>query len=164
VPALAGQYIVRPGKCYGKSVVNFEIALNLVWLTLGLLAFGNALRASRSEAGSPRRLKSFQVVGIALILAAIFPYISATDDILRVENYASRHAHAGEKAPLGSKSTPSDNLVRLYATIDSPLICRSTTLAVTFVFLTFVFLPVVGVVDRATPLRLGRSPPAFSAL
>ena len=138
--------------------MTFETALNVIWLLLGCVAFANAVRVFVGRNSARKQLKWFHVVGIALILAALFPYISATDDILRVENYASQKGHPH------SKSTPTDNLVRLYATADSPLVCKFATLAFTFVFLAFVFLPVVTVVERSSPFQIGRSPPVLATL
>jgi hypothetical protein len=47
----------------------------------------------------------------------LFPYISATDDIVRVEQFSSEHAPQQHHP---TKQDNAKNLVRLYETLDSP--------------------------------------------
>ena len=86
----------------------FETSLNLVWLLLGLLALAGTIRSALKNVAVPRRAPAWlHVVGVALIVAALFPYISATDDILRIENLNAHHRqHSG-------KQTRVDDLMRL---------------------------------------------------
>lgn len=139
--------------------VHFEAALNLAWLSLGLLALARAVRTSyRRSAGKKPAPAWLHIVGVALIVIALFPYISATDDVLRIEHLNAQHdQHHPRK-----QST--DDLMRLYEAMDSPLVCRIAEIVLIFFFVSVVFTPTASLIDRSTPFRAGRSPPALLAL
>ncbi len=132
----------------------FETALNVVWLSLGLCALAGAVRlAFREDAPRRQRCAWLHIVGVGLIVAALFPYISATDDVLRAEHFNAQHSqgHPGK--------THTDDLMRLYETMDTPLVCRATEVTMTLSFISLVFAPVLQLIDRITPFQAGRSPP-----
>jgi hypothetical protein len=140
--------------------LHFETALNLVWLVLGLVAVSSTVRVSLRESVKPKRTPAWlHIIGMGLIVAALFPYISATDDVLRVEHFSAQHddRHPG-------KHSRTENLVRLYETIDNPLVCRSPEVAITVFFIFLIFTPVPRLIHRIAPLEAGRSPPALEAL
>lgn len=99
------------------------------------------------------------MVGVALIVVALFPYISATDDVLRIERFNAQHDSTNPH-----KQTPSDDLMRLYETMDSPLVCRISEIVLTFFFISVVFTPIRMLIDRIAPLQAGRSPPLSTTL
>jgi hypothetical protein len=135
--------------------VQFDIALNVAWFLLGTFALAGTIRAAVKRAPQDRRSSAWlHVVGVGLIVAALFPYISATDDVLRVEHFNSQHdrQHSG-------KQSRTDDLMRLYETLDSPLACRSCEISVIFCFFAIIVLPVASAATRIAPLQAGRSPP-----
>ncbi len=136
--------------------MHFDTALNLAWLLLGLWALASTTRASlrRPACSAPKWL---HVVGVGLIVAALFPYISATDDILRIEYYAAQH----DQQHHPGKQSQSEDLVRLYETMDSPLVCRTSEVVLTLSFEWLVFAPVLQHIDRNSPFIAGRSPPSL---
>ena len=132
----------------------------MVWLVLGLVAVATTIRVTlRERAGSKHASAWLHIVGVGLIVAALFPYISATDDLLRAQHFSAQqdHRHPG-------KHSRTENLVRLYETIDNPLVCRSPEVAITIFFIFLIFTPVLRLVHRIAPLQAGRSPPALEAL
>ncbi len=137
--------------------MHFDAALNLVWMLLGLLALIGTIRAALrrhpSETSAPAWL---HIVRVALIVAALFPYISATDDVLRIEDFNSQHGHQHP-----SKESRNHNLMRLYETMDTPLVCPTCEVSLTFFFISLVFTPLVTALERIAPLRAGRSPPTL---
>lgn len=136
--------------------MHFDTILNLVWLSLGLLAFASAARvAFRQGAGKDSARAWLHVVGVALIVAALFPYISATDDVLRIEHFDAQHTQQQHS----HKNSHNDNLMRLYEMLDSPLLCRTCQIVFTFTFVFFIILPVARLVERIAPFAAGRSPP-----
>jgi hypothetical protein len=141
--------------------VQFDIALNLVWLLLGITALSFAVRAALNARPANRSSAWLHIVGVALVVAALFPYISATDDLVRSQNLSTRqdrdHGRSGTKAP-------NDNLIRLYETLDSPLACVTCTLTFTFFAVWIVFAPAVKRSWRVAPSSTGRSPPGLLAL
>ena len=134
----------------------FETALNLVWLLLGLLALActahAAFRRSPEKRGAPAWL---HIVGVALIVAALFPYISATDDIVRIEHFSSQHdPHRSH-----DKQSKTDDLIRLYEAMDTPLACPVSQVVLIFFFVSLVLAPLVRLIERIAPFEAGRSPP-----
>jgi hypothetical protein len=135
--------------------VSFETSLNLAWLLLGIIALTCTIRSTYSKQMFyvPRRAW-LHVVGTGLIVAALFPYISATDDVLRIEHFSEQQKPAGT-----SQNSQTNDLMRLYQTLDTPVIAGTTQATLTFVFVMFVNTLLVQLIDRSTPLQSGRSPP-----
>ena len=94
------------------------------------------------------------VCGVALIVAALFPYISATDDVLRIQHLNIEHSHERNE-----KKTPSDQLIRLYETMDTPVVCTVQRISLVLFFVSLVFVPIAKVLKRSSPQASGRSPP-----
>jgi hypothetical protein len=134
--------------------VHFDTALNLLWLLLGVIALGSTIRAAVRKTSDSRPWTWLHVIGVALIVAALFPYISATDDLVRSESLSTQQDqdHSGKK-------TPNGNLIRLYEILDTPLVCSTCVLTLTFFAVWVVFLPVTKRDGRAAPAPAGRSPP-----
>jgi hypothetical protein len=111
---------------------------------------------SEKESGKSRWLL---LVGVALIVAALFPYVSATDDVLRINRFSTEHTQ-----PDGTKRhNKADDLVRLFETLDTPLVCRIASVSLIFVFVAFVAVYLESGIDRSIPLTSVRSPPAWVA-
>jgi hypothetical protein len=123
--------------------VSFDTALNLLWLILGVLAFVATVRQKKGE------ITWLQILGIALVVVALFPFISASDDLLRLEQ-ASRPTSANE------------HLVRLYTNMETPLQAESPRVSFTLCFLLFVLPLLRSSLERSVPISIGRSPPIFS--
>jgi hypothetical protein len=138
--------------------VQFETALNVAWLLLGLLALGCTAQAAFRDRGNRRAPAWLHIVGVGLIIAALFPYISATDDVLRIEHFSSQH---DSRHP--AKQTKTDDLIRLYEVMDTPLACPVSEVALIFFFVSFVFTPLARLIARITPFIAGRSPPLAPA-
>jgi len=135
--------------------VHFDTALNLVWLSLGIVALASTARAALRRHSGYRSSAWLHIVGVALIVAALFPYISATDDLVRSENLTRQN---GDHSSSGKK-TPNDSLVRLYETLDSPLAGPTCTLTLTFCAVWIIFFSFVHRNHRTAPACAGRSPP-----
>jgi hypothetical protein len=126
-----------------KGKVRFETALNLLWLLLGLLALLATLRTKQKRVG-------LRIMGVALVIAALFPFISASDDVLRIEQ-ATQHRSAN------------DHLVRLYMNMETPLAASTPQLSFTLCFLLLI-APLLGKsAERSAPFSIGRSPPDFGS-
>ncbi len=135
--------------------MQFETALNLVWLLLGLLALAGTARAALRRPAGPKRASAWlHIIGVGLIVAALFPYISATDDALRAEHFNAQH----DGSPPG-KHSRMDNLIRLYEAMETPELCQACEVAFIFFFFSLVFTPAIRAVNRIVPLQAGRSPP-----
>lgn len=139
--------------------MHFDTALNLAWGILGLLALTRTIRVSfrknRFANQVPARL---HVVGVALIVAALFPYISATDDVLRIDHFSAQQdpRHPAKKHANG-------DLIRLYETMDTPVISTVVVLAFSLFFIFLIIVPVSTLIDRTDHFESGRSPPPLPA-
>jgi hypothetical protein len=136
--------------------VPFETALNFLWLSLGVLALASTIRSTYRQRSKKGRTPAWlHIVGVALIVAALFPYISATDDVLCIEHFSSQQkpGNAGQKSQ-------NDDLIRLYQTIDTPLVAAVKQISLTLFFVVLVVALVARRIDRHPPFESGRSPPS----
>ena len=136
----------------------FDTALNALWLLLGALALVGTLRACyRTAQDRSVGQISLDVIRLALVLAALFPYVSATDDVLRIQtlNDQQHQSHSG-------KQNQDHNLIRLYETMDTPLVCRIQEITLVLFFVALVVAPATYCHGRKEPTASGRSPPAVS--
>lgn len=128
--------------------MHLDTALNLVWSALGILACAGAVRATR-------RYDGFRIAGAVLIVAAIlFPYISATDDVVRIEHLRGQSSQSSSSHP-----SANDDLIRLYQTMDTPLVSAVVRVSFILFFVLFVGIAVARRIDRSAPFQSGRSPP-----
>ena len=131
--------------------MHLDTALNLAWFLLGASALAATLGLSRRASFSSKRL---HLVGVTAIVVALFPYISATDDVLRIEHFNAQQTHSN-----GGKQKANDDLLRLYETLDSPLICGACRITFTLIFFSLLAIPTQHLIRRSIPLEAGRSPP-----
>lgn len=136
--------------------MHIDSTLNLVWAGLGLAAL--VLMAwvdYRNHGVRPVRSRLLRLVGVALVVTALFPYISATDDVLQIEHVAAEmggHERSTQHQHL-------NDLLRLYDTIDNSLMTHGCSFSLALVFLSLVINPVFERSERSTPNFGGRSPP-----
>jgi hypothetical protein len=133
--------------------VHLDTALNLVWLLLGVSALAATLGLSRRASFSSKQL---HLIVVSAIVVALFPYISATDDVLRIEHFNAQQTHPEE-----GKHRAGDDLLRLYETLDSPLLGSVCRIVFTAVFCLLLIAPVQHMTRRSIPLEAGRSPPSL---
>ena len=127
--------------------MHLDTALNLIWIALGALACAGAI--------ATRRYGGFRITGTAVVVAALlFPYISTTDDVVRIEHLRGQTNHSSS-----SQRGPNDDLVRLYQTMDTPLVSAVLRVSLTLFFVLLVWTFVVRRIDRSAPFESGRSPP-----
>ena len=142
--------------------MQFDTALNLVWLVFCVFALAGTLRARRSRGSQAVRTPAWlHVCGVALISTALFPYISATDDVLRIQHMDQCQSDHHDNNT--SKNGPNDTLIRLYETMDTPVVCTVKQISFVLVFVSMVLVVCRNAVNRAAPLASGRAPPCFPA-
>lgn len=135
--------------------MQFEAALNVVWLLLGVWALAFTAHAAFRRKPAYRRASAWlHVVGVGLIVAALFPYISATDDVVRIEHFSSQHDshHSGNQSK-------TDDLIRLYEAMETAWVSPVSQAPLIFFFIALVFVPLVTLIERIAPFEAGRSPP-----
>ena len=138
--------------------MQLDSTLNIVWLVLGFLAVGFTFGVSSRKTGS----KSWRLAGIVLVVAALFPFISATDDILRVEHFTTQNEsqhRGGHGKSHSQRTTNGDDLIRLYEALDAPLAPPIHPFSVVLLFVFFIAAFSEAVLSRVAPRAAGRSPP-----
>lgn len=141
--------------------MHFDATLNLVWASLGLAAL--VLMAwidYRNQGIRPFHSRLLRFIGVSLVVAALFPYISATDDMLQIEHVATEMGGHDKR----SQHQHLNDLLRLYDTIDNSLVTHGFSLSLALVFLSLVVNPVFRRCERSTPNYGGRSPPTVIAV
>jgi hypothetical protein len=137
--------------------VHFDSTLNLVWAGLGLAALMlMAWIDYRNQGFRPFRSRLLRFIGVSLVVAALFPYISATDDMLQIEHVA---AAMGGHEKQSTQHQHLNDLLRLYDTIDNSLMTHGCSFSLALVFFFLVVNPVFERCERSTPNFGGRSPP-----
>jgi hypothetical protein len=140
--------------------MTFDTALNALWVLLGAIALAWTLCARyRSARKRSVRATSLHVIRLALVLAALFPYVSATDDVVRIQTFDQQH---DQGHPVGQDQNK--NLIRLYETMDTPLVCRVQEITFVLFFVALVITPVAECSSRSEPSESGRSPPVLVLL
>lgn len=135
--------------------MGFDAVLNAVWLLLGVLALATVL--SRARRG---RSPVLRCIGVGLVFAALFPVISATDDVIRLQ-YLERFHPKQEGSRSDTHQRTTDNLIRLYEALESPLSANPVRIFFTavFAFLSVVLCQVYG--RKRTISPSGRAPPVL---
>jgi len=146
--------------------VQFDTTLNVIWSVLSLLALAGTARSCVRRHVCKLWL---HVMGMALILAALFPYISATDDVLRIDDLSAQLQQRTEAQSPGHHSkTPehrrNQDLLRLFETMDHPVVTQPAVLAFSVFFVALVFSSVSRIIERGAPNPFGRSPPLPATL
>lgn len=131
----------------------------MAWLLLGLVALAFTAHAAFRRKPEEKRAPAWlHIVGVGLIVAALFPYISATDDVVRIEHFSSQH---NPRHP--QKQTKTDDLIRLYEAMDTPLACPVAEVCLILFFVSLVLAPLARLIERIAPFEAGRSPPPLPA-
>jgi hypothetical protein len=137
--------------------VTVDYLLNLSWLCLGVVA----IFATRGSApvGETKRFRSLRFISVVLVLSALFPYISALDDTLQLDQLG-RVASAGS---LTQRRAPdchhANELVWLFESMGDSVLAPAPAIAPRFSYLKLVSVPEFTELGRPSPPSLGRSPP-----
>ncbi len=154
-----------------SDFVQSDSVLNLAWLVMGLAALALVVRIEWRRSRDSRSSKSAgnhlpHIVGVAMIVAALFPYISATDDILQIERWHAQtgqpiHSQGKHQQPNDAgRRTQSDTLIRLYEAIDSAVFVVRRHVALTLSFVAMTTPVTFETQSRSVPFFAGRSPPS----
>lgn len=134
--------------------MTFDVILNAAWLLVGLSAL--AIIQTRVQKGKSRTLCC---IGVGLIVTTLFPVISATDDLIRIQHLERIHQAQHQNSGTSSHKSANDTLIRLFEAMDSPVISKPVEITFT-TFFAFLFIPSSqAFARRRTIAQSGRSPP-----
>ena len=137
--------------------MTVDYLLNLIWLCLGAVALC-ATRGSRPITET-KRLRSFRFISVVLVIAALFPYISALDDTLQLAQLgraAGARSWTQRRAPDGHQA---NELVWLFESMGDSVLAPAPPIVPRFSYLKLVTIPDFNELGRPSPPSLGRSPP-----
>jgi len=137
-------------------VIGTGAILNLLWVTLSIAAVLLQLRADVRR-GATRRARIRGAVIVLLAVVALFPCISASDDLARINLLDSKNQASPEARSLGE-------LVRLFDILESAQIAVVLAVAVTLAVFAVVVTFGPDSIDRLLPSFSGRAPPFDFAL
>jgi hypothetical protein len=144
--------------------VTFDSILNVLWMLLGLLALATTMRFTLAKGSRMARRRVWQSCAVVgLIAATLFPVVSATDDVLRIQHLQRLHVTGGstDRRPAPAQKSSADSLIRLFESMDMPLMAVVATLLFTLLFVCFLKTLLQNGIDRENPSASGRSPPAL---
>ncbi len=145
--------------------MHFEATLNLVWVLVGLLAFG-ALGISelgRRQATLGARIR--RAVAVMIAIVALFPCISASDDLVYLEQLRVRMSEGLARGRIESPRHPTHpprlrlSLALRLESLENFRISTSPFVAVTRAHLARVEPHVLRGCDRPVPSLSNRAPP-----
>jgi hypothetical protein len=139
--------------------VPFDLTLNLVWALLGAIALLIARADLKNRAASSFASRLFHFIRTALVVAALFPYISATDDMLQIEHVS---AELGDHEKRPDHHSNGHDLWRVFDSNESSVASSSFRLVIAFASVGIVIATVVRSLDSFSPTGSGRSPPIYS--
>lgn len=80
--------------------------------------------------------------------------------MVRIEHFCAQTGCQHTSLP--GKNNQTDNLVRLYQTMETSVVSAIPEVSLIFFFICLVFTPVPRPIERIQPREAGRSPPAFA--
>jgi hypothetical protein len=140
--------------------VPFDLTLNLVWALLGAAALLAVFRTDlKHRVGSPFASRLFHFIRTGLVVAALFPYISATDDMLQI---AQVRAELGDHEKRSGHHSNGHDRWRVFDSNESSVATSSFRLVIAFASVGIVIATVAHSFDSFSPTGSGRSPPVHT--
>lgn len=137
--------------------MTVEHLLNLIWLCLGAAALCATRRYG--PIGETKRFGSFRLISVVLVIAALFPYISALDDRLQLAQLGPAAAARNWMHRRADDNRRANELVWLFESMGDSVLAPAPAMAPRFCYLKLVALPDFKELGRPAPPSLGRSPP-----
>ena len=144
--------------------MSLETGLNILWVSLALAALGVLVLSEFGGRGTPvqRWMRALSVVLAAIFL---FPCVSASDDLLSIQNLQftlETRGEVGNPLPHPSQNNEKHNahLVRLFETLQHVQVATHYSLPVTLGCVGEVLAPPRVVCERRLHSLSGRDPPA----
>jgi hypothetical protein len=138
--------------------VTVDIALNLIWLVLGAVALLATRYAPRRT--TRRRLSTVRFVSVIVVLAALFPYISALDDSLQLAQVRGKVQKTRDLESISHVGAHSSDLVWLFESLNDAETGNRTAIPPGFIEYTVTATAGYCEIHRPAVPSNGRAPPA----
>lgn len=143
--------------------VHFDAALNLVWLALGLGVLAFVAHVSPPFRQGRIQWRGSRLAGVAVFAITLFPYVSATDDLVWVEAATSVVEHTQDCADDGSQKASARSISLLQSCVQDWCSAPDILdLSPSYAFFILTAAPACHGYDWNQTHSAGRSPPASS--
>jgi len=143
--------------------MTLDTALNLAWLSIGAIALVLlAFLERRRYRSSTRRARSVRLLAVLILMVALFPTVSSSDDLFSfslLDSHLGKHDGAGTTPPENPQGKAEMQLVRLLETLDHYQISNIYTLSLALSCFAFVFALFREIAACPVVCRPGRAPP-----
>jgi hypothetical protein len=143
--------------------VSFETILNVLWLSMGLCAFGALAWAETGRAQSGWKARTGRLLAVLFAIIFLFPCVSASDDLMTLAGLPSAPETRGTmgnplpRDPGGDK--PLARLERFFESLQTFRIPAPRGLQVTMLLVALVAGPGARASERWLTVACGRAPP-----
>lgn len=137
--------------------MTIDFALNAIWLVLGASALLATRYARTKSAGN--RLSTFRFVSVVVVLAALFPYISALDDTLQLAQLGGGMSTTPLVEHRTSVGHSASELVWLFESLNDVVTASPVTLSPRFAEATLTAEAGAREMNRPAVPSKGRDPP-----
>jgi hypothetical protein len=152
-------------------VVFTNAILNLAWAAICLAAFAWLIaaenRREHQRARASRRTIIYRGIALSLALVSLFPCVSASDDLVRLQFLGANtttstpsDSHKSPASPDQSEKKALGMLGRLLEALDSVQITVALALCITLCLFSLAITESHRSLDRFLPARAGRAPPS----
>ena len=144
------------------SPFSLDLALNLVWVAIGLgCAAVVGMREFRGK-DNPTGNLFRRAVALFVLMIALFPSVSLSDDEVSFWFLNSHSTSRGTMGvPVEEKEKATQNLARMLDAFQHYQVPGVWSLSVTLYFLAFICMARTQRVERLLIQRAGRAPPVF---
>jgi hypothetical protein len=144
--------------------VALEAVLNLLWAAIGVSALALLAFSESGRAGSARR-RLYRLCSVAMVLLALFPCVSASDDYFcfsLLQTHSGKHGGVGAPLPEDPDGrTAGQHLARLFQALDHVPLASVYSLTVMLVCVALVDSGGRAASPAAVLCRTGRAPPSI---
>lgn len=142
--------------------MGFDSILNIVWALVGVVALTALAVSKRRRHATSLWSRGQRGIAVAIAAVVLFPCISASDDLIWLEQLHFAHAnHYGFPAPNpnGSNHGPRPDLAALLGSLENSQISTVSPLFTTIYFYDCVRPQTIQGCERPLPARAERGPP-----
>lgn len=140
--------------------MTLDAALNLIWVGIGVSALGLLARSEFRNIHA-RTARLYRFASVLLVVLALFPCVSASDDFFCLSLLETHPAqHGGMGSPLPEDTHDSIYLTRVFGALDQVRPAAFFSLALALSFVTVVFVRPRVAASHTILSRTGRAPPS----
>jgi hypothetical protein len=140
---------------------SLDISLNLIWLAICVAAIAWSFLSAESGSRSSVWNRIRRLTGVFLVVLALFPSVSVSDDEISFWFLFTQSSHRGGGVPIEeTKERSAQHLARVLNSLEHFQVNGVWTFTLTLYFLALVLIAAPVANERFRLCRAGRAPPA----